>query len=273
MNVKSIIIIIMLTSFFLISCETKKEANKETIVEKETTFLSLITLSDTEENPKKDFKYHINKCNTITIDEYIGDSEIIHFPDKIDGIDVTEIGKLPANRKVRGIYIESKISNVVSSAFETWTSVRFVYIENEYDEMLGNELSIGDYAFRNCDSLEIINIPYRLKHLGKNVFEGCDSLKSAKLNSLNNLLDGTFGDCSSLIEVYLGENIKIIKGDCFKDCSSLKRLTIPKSVIYIDNLPETLTLLVDKNSYAHKYAIKNNIKYEIVEISVTGINE
>ncbi|MDO5139675.1 MAG: leucine-rich repeat protein [Oscillospiraceae bacterium] len=48
----------------------------------------------------------------------------------------------------------------------------------------------------NCDSLQRIEIPNRIRHIGQEAFSGCSSLMSITIpGSVRSIDDGAFCDC------------------------------------------------------------------------------
>ena len=82
-------------------------------------------------------------------------------------------------------------------------------------------VAIGDLAFENCDSLTSITIP----------------------DSVTSIGDYAFWWCRSLTSVTIPGSVASIGDDAFFDC------------------PDTLQLIVDRDSYAKEYAKENNLSY------------
>ena len=63
--------------------------------------------------------------------------------------------------------------------------------------------TIGEHAFRYCDSLTSVTIPDGVTTIGSYAFYGCTSLTSATIgNSVTTIGEGAFGYCTSLTDVY-----------------------------------------------------------------------
>jgi len=75
-------------------------------------------------------------------------------------------------------------------------------------------VSIGDYAFANCNNLTGIQLPDSVVSIGEYAFSACTQLK----------------------DIVLADGLKYIGSSAFQDCRSLKQITIPKSVISIGKL-------------------------------------
>ncbi|HOA84631.1 MAG TPA: leucine-rich repeat domain-containing protein, partial [Bacillota bacterium] len=106
----------------------------------------------TGENGKQSFEYEITEKNTIAITGYTGsfDKHQVVIPDRIDSIEVTEIGP-------KAFYYDNSITTVTIP--ETVTK-------------------IGAWAFAGCTYLENINIPETVTEIGAGAFYKCTSLSS-----------------------------------------------------------------------------------------------
>ncbi len=95
-------------------------------------------------------------------------------------------------------------------------------------------MSVGDWAFGGCDSLESITIPSSVTSIGDCAFKWCDSLKSIAIpSSVTSIGIETFMACSSLESITIPSSVTSIGESAFSVCSSLKSITIPSSVTSI----------------------------------------
>lgn len=101
-----------------------------------------------------------------------------------------------------------------------------------------NVTEIGDYAFCGCNSLEELNLPEGVRHLGYEFIIGT-KIKSLRVPSTvgssgtNNSLDGGALNDADVEEVIFAEGTKYIPGNiCWNrvESTSLKRIVIPESV-------------------------------------------
>ena len=114
-------------------------------------------------------------------------------------------------------------------------------------------ISLKFEAFKNATNLESVTIPKTLKQGSvAPVFKGCTNLTSITFedgitvipsnlcasmnitevkipNSVKEIENGAFSDCKELVNVNLG-NIEIISFSAFENCTSLKGITIPKTL-------------------------------------------
>ncbi|MBQ3150551.1 MAG: leucine-rich repeat domain-containing protein, partial [Clostridia bacterium] len=96
--------------------------------------------------------------------------------------------------------------------------------------------SIGDYAFRHCDSLTSVTIPDSVTSIGNYAFGDCDSLTSVTIpDSVTSIGEGAFEYCDSLTSVTIGDAVTSIGDYAFYGCESLTSVTIPDSVTSIGN--------------------------------------
>ena len=75
---------------------------------------------------------------------------------------------------------------------------------------------IGDGAFRDCSSLERIELPSTVTEIGYDAFHSCRNLKEVTFNvGLKKIGDGVFHDCTSLENVKLPSTVTDIGQNAF----------------------------------------------------------
>ncbi len=97
-------------------------------------------------------------------------------------------------------------------------------------------LTIGSYAFSNCDKLVTMDIPDSVKYVGDNAFAYCSSLTSVRISdAMNEICNDTFAYCEKLESVTFGENTNLtaIGAYAFKNCVSLQTIDLPSSITMI----------------------------------------
>lgn len=82
-------------------------------------------------------------------------------------------------------------------------------------------ITIGDYAFSGCTSLETIENSKRLTTVGNGAFEKCTSLETIDLSELRVTGKGVFKGCTKLSTVITDENTNIGE-DMFSGCTALR---------------------------------------------------
>ncbi len=149
---------------------------------------------------------YILEESTVTITGYTGDAARIEIPQKIDGYDVTRIGKC---------------------AFEDNLTITSV--------VLPDTIEVIDYkAFADCRNLETINFPDSLGIIGDYAFTTCHSLQSIDLNQVESIGECTFQLCISLEEITVPGSIRFIPDHAFHGCSGVTSLTFEPGVEEID---------------------------------------
>jgi len=157
------------------------------------------------ESPATDFEYELSpEGDKIYIKRYIGTSEHVVIPSKIENLPVTYIG----NHAFRGSVVKSL-------------------------EMPNSISKIGGDAFINCDKLEEISFSESLTDIGQNAFENCTLLKKVRLpSSLKNLGEMVFHN-SGIEHLEIEEGIEVIPSYAFAS-TNLTNLVLPKSIKKID---------------------------------------
>ena len=146
------------------------------------------------------------------------------------------------------------------------------YIPSSLRKVTSATSGIADFAFENCSMLEEINIA-GADYIGKHAFKSCTSLK--RLNSTTNgvfnlpeeateIREYAFYNCSQLVQITTGSDIKSIGQYAFSGCTALSKMnsTTAGSIIMLEGLESVGT-----------YAFQNvaNAKTVVVPSTVTSI--
>lgn len=152
-------------------------------------------------NDASDFEYTING-ESVTITKYIGESDTVYIPNKIEGKLVTMIGDRA--------FMDSTVKIVVMPYSVT---------------------SLGMNAFNSCRYLSTIVLPNTITAMGMNTFATCSSLRTVELPlSIKEIPFNCFSDCELLKNVYIPEGVKLLGLMCFNNTSSLTELKLPSTV-------------------------------------------
>lgn len=128
---------------------------------------------------------------------------------------------------------------------------------------------ISDFAFYNCKLLSEFDFtgvellyPNSFRYTGVTVVALGEN-KKEEATGLIVVEEQSFKNCESLETLSVGGNVATIKSEAFADCSNLEVAVISNSVINIaadafDGC-NSLTIYCMENSYAHDYAVQNNI--------------
>ena len=224
--------------------------------------------------------------NVTSIGDYVFE-DCIRLKSIIIPNSVTSIGSYAFYncRSLTSITIGNSVTSIGDYAFMECSSLTSIIIPD-------NVVSLGSYTFQNCISLRSVTIGNSVTSIRSYAFMGCHNLTSVTIgNSVTSIGDSAFQNCRSLTSIDIPNNVTSIGGGAFWDCRSLKSITIPNSVTSIgywaflgctslvsieipnsvieiqfeafSECPE-ITIKCKKGSYAEKYAIKNDIPYEII---------
>ncbi|MBP5366751.1 MAG: leucine-rich repeat domain-containing protein [Bacteroidales bacterium] len=111
---------------------------------------------------------------------------------------------------------------------------------------------VPEELFGECENLESITFPKTLKRIGDQAFRNCKKLKNLYIGDLNSWFNSStlFTSLPKGYNLYLNgqllTDVKIPDGadrirNTFKGCASIKTITIPASVTYID--PDAFTYM------------------------------
>lgn len=140
--------------------------------------------------------------NTITgIDEAAVQKAggIIRIPETAsNGAYITSIADsaFAGRTDIKAIYISANITSIKNNAFDGCTNLETLV----FAEGVSANLTIGNYAFRNCTALTAINLP--------------DSTKSVGYQS--------FYNCTNVKKIVIGEGVTSIAGNAFAGCVNLE---------------------------------------------------
>lgn len=148
---------------------------------------------------------------------------------------------------------------------------------------LGNNVtSIGDFVFRNCQSLTNINIPKSVTSIGMGAFQGCYPLTNVTIpESVTSIGIGTFSSCYSLTNINIPESVTSIGPAAFQESYSLTSINIPDGITSIGlqtfsscysltsiNVPSSVTS-IGQNAFNNC----TNLENITIPNSVTSIGE
>ena len=131
----------------------------------------------------------------------------------------------------------------------------------------GSVTGIGSYAFWYCSALTDVVIGEGVTYISSQAFYDCRSLKNISLPStLTTIEYSAFYNCISLESISLPNGLKDIYDSAFNNCNKLRVIVIPESVTYLysNAFPASSILVVHKDSYAHNFAVSNDLLYFIL---------
>lgn len=184
-------------------------------------------------------------------------------PEKYEGVPVVGIDSGAFDSVCYGkLHLPSSLREIGGSAFHG-----AIFEQIELPDGLR---AIGGYAFHFSTYLREIDIPDNVYVLGDNAFDFCTELECVSLPAgLRDIPAEVFHHCVALTQVELPEELLTIGERAFSGCGALETLTIPASVTSIGvgafNGCDRLTLRCAENSAAHRYALENDVPFELTE--------
>ena len=142
-------------------------------------------------------------------------------------------------------------------------------------------INLGGDTFYNCFNMKKVNIPKNVKFMGNNPFAGCPRLNLVNESNNFNFIDGVLynKDFSRLIycsikevkDTYkINELTKIVGKHSFYLCDDLKEITIPKSVIKLENNPFSGCRNLNIVNNSNYYHVIDKVIYDKDKKSIIG---
>lgn len=208
-------------------------------------------------------EYAFEYCSNLT--EIIVSSDNINYCD-VDGVlfskDKTEIIKYPAAKEETEYSILSNVTKICTRAFSECANIEKIQIPDGVN-------TIKEEAFYECKNLTDINLPPLLTSIEDGMFANCSSLTSVIIpNNVTSIGLMAFDRCESLTNIRIPKDVTNIEAWAFSDCYKLRNIEIQSvaATIY-ESATENcyvLTILCHKDSTAERYAIDNEIRYQII---------
>ena len=180
------------------------------------------------------FKYEKNDKGGITITDYRGTYLHVHIPDKIEGLEVTEIGH-------------------GSIGYE-------VLPRSEYERFICNNIcmvrlpdtveKIGYCAFNECYKLNNVNIPSSLRELESCAFAKTRIKEIELPEGMTKIGYSAFGLSGNLEKITLPDSIEEIDECAFISCPDLKEINVPDGLKKVGFNSFDYTALTDEQKQA-----------------------
>ncbi len=179
-------------------------------------------------------------------------------------------------------YVGSNSKVVVPEGITALATSLFWDNQNIEEVVLPKSLiNLGGDTFYNCFNLKKVNIPMNVKFMGNNPFAGCPKLDLVNESNNFNFVDGVLynKDFSKLIycsikqakgNYHINESTKIVGKHSFYLCDELTEITIPKSVIKLENNPFSGCSKLDLVNNSDYYHIVDKVIYDKDKKSVIG---
>ncbi len=157
------------------------------------------------------------KEDTFTVPRYLGKRIVSTLADQ----------SLLNQKKIKHVILHEDIITISKNAF--WGSGLMEL------EILPTVLTIGDYAFYDCDSLTEITIPSTVLSVGNCMFVNCDNLVTVNYpERFTSIPWGMFDSCTSLTNFTISSKVTEIGGYAFRG-NPMEELTIPGNVKTVGN--------------------------------------
>ncbi|MCR5122744.1 MAG: fibronectin type III domain-containing protein [Ruminococcus sp.] len=212
-----------------------------------------------------DYEYALlTSDGTVQITKYKGsDSEVV-IPEKINGRQVTSIGKAAfygSNVPITSVTVPEGVTEISNSAFYGSLYLTKVNLPKSLKTIRGGAFSmctslesivlpegletLEGSSFYGCESLSEIHIPASVTNLGGSAFRGCTKLKGIEIDSENKnyaAFDGAVYDKAlaellvcpdSKKSISFPESITKIGESAFCGCANLTEIAIPEGVAEI----------------------------------------
>lgn len=162
--------------------------------------------------------------------EYTRGKGIIAF----DGQLISIVGNLFIGQgNLSTIQIPLTVKQIGESAFAECISLKSIKLTNNDIENANIE-SIGNYAFKNCNSLTHIVLPNSINSIGEGAFESCETLSNIILpNDLITIEQNSFKACKSLTSITIPSNVTTIGNNAFQECFNIKHIDFTPEITSI----------------------------------------
>ncbi len=115
--------------------------------------------------------------------------------------------------------------------------------------------AIGEFAFKNSESMTSVSIPSSVTHIGNWAFDNCYGLTSITIpNSVTSVGLSTFLDCKALQNVAIGSGLKKLSDYMFSRCINLTEISIP------DNITELGSAVFEDDTKLKKVTLGTGMK-------------
>ncbi len=131
--------------------------------------------------------------------------------------------------KIERLSVTSDLTSIGSYAFANATNLNLISTEDR----TGN-LIVGQYAFMNCTALSQLILRGGTVTMQAGAFQGCKTLALARLDMISELRlsSNVFKNCTSLVDVYLPENIE--PGNNVFENTGIVDITLPNTYVGYD---------------------------------------
>ncbi|MBQ8474267.1 MAG: leucine-rich repeat protein, partial [Clostridia bacterium] len=181
----------------------------------------------------------------------------INLPDSITVIDYSAFYKCSSLKKIE---LPKNLTKIGREAFSLATGLTELTLPGT----LGDE--IGTEAFYCCSGIKSLVIGEGITKITKNMFYRCTGIESIVIPSTVTEIEAeSFYACYNFKNVIIAEGFNSNLPENFKSCSHLAQIYIPTSLEKDLVFPVNTIILVEKDSFAHNYAMENNMLYFVIQ--------
>lgn len=211
----------------------------------------IIKVLEIRKNPKKHFAYVIEPRTfnaAITFYNELGVKNLF-IPETIDGFNVTELRKIEEmdEEPIERIIIPDSVNNLGESLCAGNHSLQEVILSPNITKIskgcfigcinlskinLENVELIGSSAFYACQSLTTLNLN-KLKLIEPNGLQNCKNIEELNMPEIKGLYGSALSDNDKLQKITLGEKLKYIGQNVFRNCLLLDNVHLPSNITYI----------------------------------------
>ena len=178
-------------------------------------------------NQDGDFIYLIDGTplsSTVTL--YTGSGGNVVIPDTLGGYPTTAIGPSAfRDSPVASVTMPDTVITIGQYAFAYCGSLNSVIIPDSVTH-------IAQYAFLSCSALSSLTLGEHLSIIGYNSFSNCTSLTSLFIpDNVTGIGDEAFGYCTGLTSLSIGSGVYSIGNAAFSSCTALTSVTMGSGVV------------------------------------------
>ena len=143
--------------------------------------------------------------------KYNGDSKSITFPDSIKHLSTAFYG----NTNIVSVILSDELLTIGDYAFANCENLSYIKLSN-------NLLYIGNYAFEKCLLLSLLDVPDKCEEIGDYAYNACYSLSTVHIgNSVNSIGKYAFNSCFRISSFSLPVSLTTVGLYAFYGCTAV----------------------------------------------------
>ena len=258
--------------------------------------------------PESDFTYRktpVNNPTKAVITKYNGKETKVIIPETLEGLPVSSItaNAFSESENLTYVKLPSTLAAISGAAFSMCSSLESFDIDsnnsvfNIVDGVLyrkDSDTSSNTYGENTTLSAfpagkgGHFTIPYGVNTIAAYAFDHCYNLTSVDMyNTVTDINNHAFSYCWNLESIRLSDNLKVLGEGALSYCDSLLKIDLPTSLTNIgadavlggiDSDNNKFYYFIDgisctKDSYAHKYLVKQALPYSIIKLNNHSITD